>query len=642
MTVSEHPRLLFDAAELGRIRTASTRPDLAPVRARLLARAEHLLTAKPLLVSTTKRGEPDPPGELKGLEAARRLQGRVLTHAMAFLLTGERRFRDAAVAELDHALRTWPIWVDTAHQPPFDLMTGENCLTYAIAYDWLYDAMTSVERQQLREGVERRALAGYLEATTRANPPFWFTARMNWNTVTNGGATMLALALGSDSAMSDRTLALAAPAMRAYWDELQPDGAWKEGTGYWTYGHRYAFMAAEALRRAGRPEGADYLDRPGAAQTGFFPIVFNPGRSLSASFGDSPSRAHDPLFYLLARRYQNDAFAWFEDRATPRPLDDEGWPEEALTLVWKGDAGSAGATASGSSSPPAIPPVMAFSSIGWAMLAPSQPDPPFFLAFKNGSLAADHTHLDLNHVSVGVGDTMVLADLGNRPYPADYFDAVKRPTYYEISTAGHNSVLVGGQGQVGGRIGALSGPFDGRGYTSLVGVADSAYPTHLVRARRHVVFVHNSYFVLLDDIMPDTQTTFELRFHSYGRFAAGAGGLWTATQGSAAVDIVPAVDEATGRPVTAGVVESAVGWIRPVSVLRLGTGREPVTRLLAVTALFPRSAVGQAVAGTASRPLPRVTQALRGDQLVVEIGSDRLTWRPTADSGYWFGGVSAK
>jgi hypothetical protein len=281
-------------------------------------RATRLLTAAPLLVSTTKRGEPDPPGHLKGLEAARRLQGRVLTYGMAFLLSGEKRFRDAAVAELDHALEAWPIWVDTAHQPPYDLMTGELSMTYGIAYDWLYDALTPAERTRLREGVERRSLRGYLDVTTSAKPPFWFTATMNWNTVTNGGATMLALALGEDSELSERVLTLAAPAMAHYWNHLEEDGAWAEGTGYWTYGHRYAFIAADALRRAGRPEGADYLGRPGARTTGYFPIVFNPGRTLSASFGDSPGRAQDPIFHLLAREYHNPDFAWFEDRAAPR------------------------------------------------------------------------------------------------------------------------------------------------------------------------------------------------------------------------------------------------------------------------------------------------------------------------------------
>ena len=113
------------------------------------------------------------------------------------------------MAELDHALEAWPIWVDTAHQPPYDLMTGELSMTYGIAYDWLYEALTPAERTRIREGVERRA---------------------------------------------------------------------------------------------GRPEGVEDLGRPGARNTGYFPIVFNPGRTLSASFGDSPSRAQDPIFSFSRSR----------------------------------------------------------------------------------------------------------------------------------------------------------------------------------------------------------------------------------------------------------------------------------------------------------------------------------------------------
>jgi hypothetical protein len=641
---SRHPRLLFDLAELEQTRAASTTGELAAVRARLLQRADRLVSAPPLLVSTTGRGEPDPPGQLKGLEASRRLQGRVLTLGMAFLLSGEKRYRDAAVAELDHALREWPIWVDTAHQPPFDLMTGENCLTYGVAYDWLYDALTPSERTRLREGVERRALRGYIDAATRETPMFWFTAKMNWNPVTNGGATMLALALGDDSELSERVLTLSAPAMAPYWNELEDDGAWKEGTGYWTYGHRYAFMAADALRRAGRPEGARYLSRPGARATGYFPMIFNPGRTLSASFGDSPSRANDPLFYFLAREYGNADFSWFQDRAGARALDREGWPEEALTLIWK-----TGGTAARTGWKPvllrAIPAVKAFSSIGWAMLTPGQPDPPFFLAFKNGSLAANHTHLDLNHVSVGVGDAMVLLDLGNRPYPADYFDAVKRPRYYEISTAGHNSVLVGGQGQVTGRVGALRGPFEGARYTAFVGVADKAYLPDTPRARRHVVFVDSRYFVLLDEVQAAAPTSIELRFHSYGGMAPRPDGGWSVTQDAGRVDVVTASDAATGKPVLSGTAEDAVGWTRPVKVLRLRSAGDAMQFAVA-TALFPldlastslgpgtvRGRTGQAD-GT-----PSVRQERRGEELVVEIGPDRLTWRWGKD-GFEFAGVA--
>jgi hypothetical protein len=630
-----HPRLLFDAAGLEAIR-ASSQGELAPIRARLMERATRLLAAAPLLVSTTKRGEPDPPGQLKGLEAARRLQGRVLTYGMAFLLSGEQRFRDAAVAELDHALDAWPIWVDTAHQPPFDLMTGEQSMTYGIAYDWLYDGLTPAERTRLCEGVERRALRGYLEATTRETPPFWFTATMNWNTVTNGGAAILALALQEDNNLSERVLKLAAPAMAHYWNHLEEDGAWAEGTGYWTYGHRYAFIAADALRRAGRPEGAEYLGRPGARSTGYFPIVFNPGRTLSASFGDSPGRAQDPLFYFLAREYRNPDFAWFEDRAAPRGMTREGWPDESLELVWKTPDRAHAAASIGR--PLQIPAVKAFASIGWAMIAPSQPDPPFFLALKNGSLAAAHTHLDLNHVSIAVGDTMIVPDLGSRPYPADYFDANKRYLYYEISTAGHNTVLVGGKGQVPGKLGTLKGPVKGERFAALVGVADDAYEVKTARARRHVVFVDKSYFVLLDEIEPAEPAPVELRFHAYGAVSPREQGGWTVSENKVSVDIVPALRlapsgvEGLAQGGLAGTVEAVDGWTRPVNVLRLRSTADS-RRFLLATVIVPSTATQ--LKGVA------VAQHVDGDGIRVDVGRDQLTWRCGAD-GCEFRGIAAR
>lgn len=627
---ARHPGLLFDARGLETIRAESAKRPLAPIRARLIERANRLLTAAPLLVSTTKRGEPDPPGELKGLEASRRLQGRVLTFGMAFLLTGDRRYRDAAVAQLDHALENWPIWVDTAHQPPFDLMTGENCLTYGVAYDWLYDALSAAERTRLREGVERRALQGYLQMTTSAKPPFWFTADMNWNPVTNGGATMLALALGEDSQLSERVLKLSAPAMAHYWNHLGEDGAWAEGTGYWTYGHRYAFMSADALRRAGRPEGADYLGRPGSRTTGYFPMVFNPGRVLSASFGDSPSRAHDPVFHLLAREYRNPDFAWFQDRAAPTPVTHEGWPDEALTLIWKAQAASG--MASSAPRPPAVPAVKAFLSIGWAMIAPSQPDPPFFLAFKNGSLAAAHTHLDLNHVSVAVGDTMVLPDLGSRPYPADYFTASKRYAYYEISTAGHTTVLVGGKGQAPGRPGTLRAPVEGERFAWLVGVADNAYAVAVPRARRHVVFVDKRYFVLLDEVEPAEAAPLELRFHSYGSFAPREAGGWTVSLDGAAVAVVPAAESTGSGAGFYGTVEDAVGWTKPVKVLRLRSGQDG-RQFLQATLILPTP-------DEASRHTT-VSERAVGDDFFVNVGLDTLAWRRGAE-GYEFKGVTTE
>src|SRR5512138_662615 len=117
---SEHPRLLFSAKEISAIRERAKDPILQPFARRLIERAEWQLHAPPIVPSITRRGEPDPPGEQKGIASARALQGRVLTYCMAFNLTGDRKYRDAALSELRHAIDDWRIWVDTAHSPPYD------------------------------------------------------------------------------------------------------------------------------------------------------------------------------------------------------------------------------------------------------------------------------------------------------------------------------------------------------------------------------------------------------------------------------------------------------------------------------------------------------------------------------------------
>ncbi len=614
-TPPTHPRLLFSQTDLPEIKRRATLPIFQPAVTRLLERADWQLTAPPLIPSITKRGEPDPPGEAKGLQCARFLQGRVMTYCMAFTLTGQKKYRDAAVAELMHAINDWRIWVDTAHQPPFDLMNGETCLTFGLAWDWLYNDLTSDERQKLREGVERRGLSAYLQAANTARPPFYFTAHHNWNPVCTGGAAVLALALEGESELSAPVLKVAVPAMDHFWNHLAADGGWDEGTGYWDYGFRYAFIAAEALRRTGKPGGAERFQLPGARRTGYFPIVFNPGTKLSASFGDSTYRAGDPIFYLLGRTYRDPALIWFRDRAPLPAVRAGGWPQEAFGLLWR-PVDETWLPEAQRNYKPQLDSVYVFPSIGWGMMTPSQPDPPFFLAFKNGSLAANHTHLDLNHVSVAYGDTMLAVELGSRPYPADYFSA-KRSSYYEITTAGHNSVLIGGKGQVAGKQGKLLGPFKGDGFEELIGVADGAYEVGTTRVRRHAILIEKRFWILLDEIETPEPQTAELRFHTYGKVTEPTPGHWIFEQGPAALDVV------TPNVEVAGSLETPAGWIKPVTALSLKTAM-PASEHALVTVLQPRARESPAIG--------KVQVRQDGQKLlVVTVESIQVTFTRTDD-----------
>ncbi|WP_396627076.1 heparinase II/III family protein [Luteitalea sp.] len=633
---SSTPRLLFTREELDRMRGRATHPQLARLRAAVLGKANRYTTAPPLVPSITGRGEPDPPGEDKGLSCARALQGRVVTLGMAWELTGEARYLESAVAQLEHAVRDWRIWVDTAHPPPFDLMTGELSLTYALAIDWLLLAVPAERRAPIVDGVVRRALDAYLQAIESPKPPGWHAGKNNWNTVCNGGAVMLALALqgmgrvgesqgraGSPSPATGiadkaaRVLAKGVPAMDPYWNHLGPDGAWDEGTGYWRYGHRYALMAAEALRRAGHPAGDAIFARSGVRQTGYFPIVFNPGRTLSASFGDSNGRAADAIFYFLGATYRDPAFIWYQDRVEV-PRQREGWPDEALALLWR-PVDEPWLPERQRDYVPAIPAAAVFPSIGWALLAPRQPDPAHFLAFKNGSLAASHTHLDLNHVSLAVGDTFLLLELGSRPYPADYFRADRRYGYYEIGTRGHNTVLVGGKGQVHRREGRLLPLVEKDGVQVLTGMADDAYEVATPIARRHVVALdERQAFVVIDEIETAAAQSIELRWHTGGAWAVGERGAAVVTNGAARAAI-RTLALGTGARLE---VESPDGWIRPVQVLRAVV--EPAPRHLVATVIVPNAA---------EAPTLSLARTEDGREIVVRVGERQLRFVTTAAGG---------
>jgi len=98
------------------------------------------------------------------------------------------------------------------------------------------------------------------------------------------------------------------------------------------------------------------------------------------------------------------------------------------------------------------------------------------------------------------------------------------------------------------------------------------------------------------------------------------------------VDLVPAVVGGGREAGLVGSVEAATGWTTPVKVLRLKSAVD-ATRFLIATAVLPS-------AGLADRTVA-VSQAQDGDDLVVDVGNDRLVWRRGPD-GYEFRAVTTR
>ena len=98
------------------------------------------------------------------------------------------------------------------------------------------------------------------------------------------------------------------------------------------------------------------------------------------------------------------------------------------------------------------------------------------------------------------------------------------------------------------------------------------------------------------------------------------------SENKVSVDIVPALR------LTSGTVEAAVGWTKPVNVLRVRSTADG-RRFVLATAIVPSTAAQ--VKGVA------VAQRVEGDLVRVDVGRDQLTWRCGTD-GCAFRGVAGR
>ena len=236
------PRLLVSAERWARLRALPDLPLLRQAAAALAA------TTEPWVADRTIPG--DDTSHNWHLIRARHAQTRIVSLLVRYGLTGDRRYREAAL-EYVRDMAAWEYWSwitwregDPDLNAIFDLSYGENAATLALTYDWLAGELSAEERALIVDTARTRALIPYLARNGTPGQEMWYFRKpdCNWNTVCNGGAGLLALALGDLAPESARVLELVEEGVRHYFEFLQEDGAWPEGLGYWGYGHRYGYL----------------------------------------------------------------------------------------------------------------------------------------------------------------------------------------------------------------------------------------------------------------------------------------------------------------------------------------------------------------------------------------------------------------
>jgi len=413
-----HPRLLATTDDFAQLKKRiASDSQLQSWHTNLQSQANEIMSAPPSRYEI--------PDGLRLLATSRRVVNRVYTLALLYRLDGEQRYAERAWQELA-AAAAFKDW-----NPRHFLDTAEMTHAFAIGYDWLYDVWTPEQRAILQQAMVENGLTPALKLYRTHSS--WTRMRHNWNQVCNGGIGMGALALAdAEPRLAGEALHDALESIQLAMAEFAPDGAWKEGPGYWNYATLYNVVFLAGLQTA---LGTDFgLSRMAAFdKTGLFPIYLTGplGRTFNyADGGDHTILA--PQMFWLARRFKQPIFAWYERRVTT---------PSALDLLWYDPAGT-NPKATG------LPLNKYFRGAEVAVLRSDWENPQgLFVGFKAGDNKANHSHLDLGSFVFDAAGVRWAMELGADDYNLPGYFGGQRWNYYRLRAEGQNTLVINpGQG----------------------------------------------------------------------------------------------------------------------------------------------------------------------------------------------------
>lgn len=156
----------------------------------------------------------------------------------AYRVSGNIQYAKRAIEEMK-AVAAFQDW-----NPSHFLDVSEMMCGMAIGYDWLYHIMTPSEREIIRNALIEKGLKPCLDEGYCAH---WLGSSSNWNQVCNCGSTLAAIAvIETNPEFAEIIIPRAVKTLEKPMSQYRPDGAYREGPGYWCYGTAYncLFLAA--------------------------------------------------------------------------------------------------------------------------------------------------------------------------------------------------------------------------------------------------------------------------------------------------------------------------------------------------------------------------------------------------------------
>lgn len=423
-----HPRLLFPATAEPAVKERVAKDTLAAdLQKQVIRRAEKILTDR-----TCEYRIPD--GK-RLLSESRLALNQVLHCGWAWRTTGDVRFKDRVIRELDAAcaLQDW--------NPSHFLDTAEMATAVAIGYDWLHPVLTPEQRKRYEDTLLEKALR--VLGPKHAKSPWWTGPSNNWTQVCGTGMALAA------EAVKERDPALCQPLIdhgrelieksRVFYE---PDGAYPEGPSYWHYGTNYDVLLLAARQSLGQQvevtpllkgSGDFMMHVTGPSRLSFnyadgnaYTEIPSPAQSWIASYFKSPGQANH-VRSLLERGLKDIAtggatgdLRFFPLHILWLPAAENGGGEVPLTARFNGEQS------------------FAFFRTSW------KPDAAWF-AIKGGTGAASHGHLDAGTFVYEAAGVRWFHDLGKDDYNMPGYFGKNRWDYLRLTNLSHNTLVIAGK-----------------------------------------------------------------------------------------------------------------------------------------------------------------------------------------------------
>lgn len=399
----------------------------------------------------------------------------------------------------------------------------------AWGYDWLYDELTSDERETVREQllVRTKQVAYHVIKRSKIHHvPYDSHAVRSLSSV----LVPCCIALFDEE---PQVLEWLDYTVEYYYTLFSPwggeDGGWAEGPHYWTTGMAYLTEALNLLRNFSH---LDVFKRPFFQRTGDFPLYcYSPTTSTRTSFGDNSTLGDDIIKKVgyNMREYAgvtgNGWYQWYyEQLKDQNPKADSlfynyGWWDFHFDdLLYAHNYPQVEAV-----EPAGIEPLKWFRDVGWVAMHHNLDDPKGQISL----IAKSSQYGSVSHSHGDQGGFLLHAYGEPLAIESGYYIAFNSSMHlnWRRQTKSKNAILIDGMGQFADMNKALNIAAKGEveeafrhksvSYTRMN--PTQAYMEHvpyLKQYKREIYFVQNTYFVIVDSVDLEQPGRVQWLFHT--------------------------------------------------------------------------------------------------------------------------------